>query len=141
MTTMSEVHNSATCDAANGNPCQMCAAAIAYETQRVIDQVHEAMAEDCDCAIHRLSRFDQTARFNAAADVVDAEIRATGGYVVTAFDDDWELAPLSMTRTTEQECAEYWYEQGRRAERRKLLTQQNADMREMLRVGNERIQR
>jgi hypothetical protein len=56
-----------------------------------------------------------------------------------SFDDDWELAPLSMTRTTERECAAWWYEMGRRAERRELLTQQNSDLREMLRVGNERV--
>ena len=115
--TTTQIHDSNTCTLNSDKPCSMCAAAIAYETQRVIDQVHELMAEDCDCEKHR----DQIASH--------------------AFEDDWELAPLSMTRTTERECAEYWYEMGARTERCKLLTVQNADMREMLRVGNERIQR
>jgi hypothetical protein len=54
------------------------------------------------------------------------------------FDEEWELAPLSMTRTTERECAEFWFERGRLAERGKMLSEQNSDYAEMLRVGRER---
>jgi len=57
------------------------------------------------------------------------------------FDDEWELAPLSMTRTTERECAEFWFERGRLAERGRMLSEQNVDYAEMLRVGRERLSR
>jgi len=110
-------HNSATCDLNAGQPCDMCTAAIEHETQQVIERVHQLMAEDCDCVKHR----HQTE--------------------TSAFDDDWELAPLSMTRYVESAVAEYWYELGARAERRKLMTQENQDMKEMLRVARERAVR
>ena len=113
MTTTTTVHDSATCRANAGEPCAMCNAAIEFEKRRVLERIRQAMIEDDD----------------------------HDNWLLPSFDDDWELAPLSMTRTTERECAEYWYEQGKRAERRELLTQQNSDLREMLRIGNERITR
>jgi hypothetical protein len=116
----------------------MCAAAIKFEKRQVLERVREALSEpDCDCALHRLSQTERARVIDAAIDATNAEVRVNGGYLLPSFDDDWELAPLSMTKTTERECAEYWYEQGKRAERREL--QQNSDMREMFRVGNERV--
>jgi len=55
------------------------------------------------------------------------------------FDDDWELAPLCHTRYVERATAEYWYHVGRQSKERELLTLQNADLREMLRVARERV--
>jgi len=108
MTTLSEVHDSSTCNAANGQPCPMCAAAIEYETQQVISRVHQMMSEDCDCEVHRHQ------------------------IALPTFDDDWELAPLSRTRCVERSDAEYWYRMGGKAMRERMLVEQNADMREML---------
>lgn len=105
MTTPTTIHDSTTCQANAGEPCDMCEFALDYELRNVVQRVQ--------------------------AEILDEH----------SFDDHWKLAPLSMTRTTERECAEYWYEQGKRAERRELLTQQNSDLREMLRVGNERVMR
>jgi hypothetical protein len=95
----------------------MCTLANDYELRQVVERVHESMSEDCDCEKHRHQM------------------------ETSSFDDDWELAPLSMTRTTEAECARYWYEMGKRAERRELMMQENSDMKEMLRVARERITR
>jgi len=105
MTTPSEIHDSAKCDAANGQPCPMCIAAIEHETRNVVKRVQIEILDE------------------------------------RTFDDDWELAPLSMTRTTEKECALYWYQMGQRAKEREMLVLQNADYREMLRVGRERVER
>jgi hypothetical protein len=60
---------------------------------------------------------------------------------LNSFDDDWELAPLCHTRYTERVTAEYWYHVGRQSKERELLTLQNDDLREMLRVSRERISR
>jgi hypothetical protein len=57
----------------------------------------------------------------------------------SSFDDEWTTAPRSMRNYVEAAVAEFWFERGRLAERGRMLSEQNADMREMLRVGNERI--
>ena len=156
MTTLSEIHDSATCDAANGQPCSMCAAAIEYETRNVISRVHQMMSEDCDCPLHRPARVptatisDEVVHLQYGDDGCDCVLhRAKRGEVIIqphqtatiSFNDDWELAPLSMTRYVEQSVAEWWYQMGQRAKEREMLVLQNEDMREMLRVGLERIQR
>jgi hypothetical protein len=92
----------------------------------------------CNCDLHRLDQTERTKLIDAAVDATNTEIR-TCGDVLTTFADDWELAPLSMTRTTERECAEYWYQMGQRAKGREMLMQQSADYREMLRVGKGRV--
>lgn len=55
------------------------------------------------------------------------------------FNSEWTTAPRSMRNYVEREIAEFWFERGRLAERGRMLSEQNADMTEMLRVGNERI--
>jgi len=55
------------------------------------------------------------------------------------FNDRWQHAPSWAKRTTEIESAQYWYQIGATDERGKMLSEQNADYAEMLRVGNERI--
>jgi len=57
------------------------------------------------------------------------------------FHDRWRHAPGWVKRTTEQESAEYWYQIGATDERGKMLSEQNADYLEMLRVGRERLSR
>jgi hypothetical protein len=114
MTTPGDIHDSSTCDLANGAPCEMCAAAIEYETRKVLQQVREGLSE---------SSVNQTA------------------LALPSFADEWELAPLSQTRYTERENAEWWFERGRLAERARMLLEQNRDMREMLRVARERVMR
>jgi len=126
-----QIHNSSTCSLNAGGPCDLCSAANAYEQRqslRLTEREFIALAapvleraradlndgerltkHKCNCDLHRLSQSEPTARIDAAIELTLAEI------AIADFDDDWELAPLSMTRTTERECAEYWYEQGRRA--------------------------
>jgi len=55
------------------------------------------------------------------------------------FNDEWTTAPRSMRNYVEREVAEYFYERGRLAERGRMLSEQNADYVEMLRVGRERL--
>jgi hypothetical protein len=43
------------------------------QEQQLIEQVHAAMAEDCDCELHRLSPKERTKRIDVAIDEVNAE--------------------------------------------------------------------
>jgi len=140
--TVSDIHDSSTCDLANGAPCEMCAAAIEYETKQVLERTREMLSDsNCDCALHQLSQTERVRVIDAAIDATTAEVRANGGYLLPSFADEWELAPLSQTRYTERENAEFWFERGRLAERARMLLEQNEDMKEMLRVARERITR
>jgi hypothetical protein len=56
------------------------------------------------------------------------------------FTDAWDFAPLEIRRVTEQACAEFFYELGRRDERRLLTETANEDLNEMARVAGEREQ-
>jgi hypothetical protein len=89
----------------------MCAAAIEFEKCQVLERVREALSE------------------------------ADNDLQLPSFNDDWELAPLCHTRYVEPATAEYWYHVGRKSKEQEMLTLQNQDMREMLRVGSERIMR
>lgn len=55
------------------------------------------------------------------------------------FSDAWDFAPLDIRRVTEQACAEFFYELGRRDERRLLTEIANDHLREMARVARERL--
>jgi hypothetical protein len=105
-----QVHDSHACALDSGQPCEMCRAANEYERKQLLLTGPELIA---------------------LAAPIAARLRADLSEP-WSFDDDWELAPLSMTRTTERECAQYWYEMGARAKERELLKTQNADMQEML---------
>lgn len=92
-------------------------------------------ADKCNCFFHRLSRAERTMLIDRAIDLTNKEVVTHGGYLPLSFDDDWELAPPSMTRTTERECAEWWYECGRRAERARVIAEQNEAMQAQVREG------
>lgn len=55
------------------------------------------------------------------------------------FSDAWDFAPADIRRVTEQECAEFFYELGRRDERRLLAETTNEDLCELQRVARERL--
>jgi hypothetical protein len=57
------------------------------------------------------------------------------------FTDAWDFAPSDIRRVTEQQCAEFFYELGRRDERRLLTETADEDLGEMRRVARERIGR
>lgn len=98
MTTMNGIHDSETCDADNGHPCSQCVWAneqeqaqlsqSTYESLRdsVLERVHEAMAEDCDCPKH------QTATKDAEIDP------ATLQRISTAIRQDQTFASLTTVR-------------------------------------------
>jgi hypothetical protein len=119
----------------------MCVWTVQQEHNREIERVHQLMSEDCDCKIHRLDQTERTKLIDAAIDATNAEAEQHGGHLLATFDDDWELAPLSRTRCVERGDAEYWYRMGGKAMKGRMLVEQNADMREMLRVGRERMER
>jgi hypothetical protein len=97
-----------------------------------VTKTHESA---CDCPYHRLTEAERVELVDNAIDQTNAEVLAHGGYLLPTFADDWELAPLSMTRTTERECAEYWYECGRRAERVRVIGEQNEEMQRKVEEG------
>jgi len=137
MTTTITIHDSTTCQANAGQPCDFCNAAIEFEQRQVPERVRRAMIEDDHEHDYQTVEGQSVPQCECGA-VYDYEGDRTA---LPSFDDDWELAPLSMTRTTERECAEYWYQMGQQAKEREMLLQQNSDLREILRVGNERITR
>jgi len=136
MATMNQVHDSSTCRLGPGaGPCTMCVWAIQRERKQAVERSYWLMSE-----LHRLSQTERTKVIDAAIDATNAEVRICGD-VLTTFDDDWELAPLSRTRCVEKSDAEWWYRMGQRAKEREMLVLQNEDYREMLRVGRERVER
>jgi len=89
-----------------------------YESLRdsVLERVHAAMAEDCDCELHRLSPEERTDRINSAVDQTNALI--VHGDFAPNFKTAWLTAPPEYTRYTEQNSALYWYLQGMADEQR-----------------------
>lgn len=57
------------------------------------------------------------------------------------FTREWGTAPRWATRTTEMEAAEWWLLRGIQIERSRALAVMNEDLREILRVGRERLTR
>jgi hypothetical protein len=89
-----------------------------YETARdeVLARVHAAMAEDCDCPLHRLSPEERTARIDSAVDQTNAMI--VNGDFAPNFETAWLTAPPEYSRYTEENHALYWYLRGMADEQR-----------------------
>lgn len=200
MTAMNQVHDSSTCDAANGQPCEFCTAAIDYETRNVISRVHQLMSEDCDCKVHRhqtatdatiscrdrcdesnKQELDQTTARNILAAIENdrrfaslTTIRAAimdvidvGCLHLDNFTHEWQFYNADEDFASGQRCdftdavcrriaelqqpphgfdsryGDYrsGYADGWAEAHVEMLREQNADLREMLRVGRERVER
>lgn len=60
---------------------------------------------------------------------------------VPTFDQEWQDAPRWVARTTEEAIANYWFIRGQHAKEVELLAGMNGDLREMVRVARERVER
>lgn len=117
---MSDIHESSTCQLGPlDGPCDLCAMANEGERkqrQQALRMLAEAgvfSQRDSEC----VCQTDATDGFNTA----------------------WTIGPTAMKRTTEVECAEYWYWVGRRDERAARMMEQVTDLTEMRRVARERL--
>lgn len=193
MSTVSGIHDSSTCDSANGQPCEFCATAIKYETRQVISRVHQLMSEDCDCEEHRhqiptsttvsccdrcdesdKQELDHSAIENdrkfaslttiraAIMDVIDGGCQhadsLTHEWQFNNPDEDFangqrcdfvdavsrrivELQQPLHSFDSERGDYRSGYADGWAEAQMEMLREQNADLREMLQVGRERISR
>lgn len=57
------------------------------------------------------------------------------------FEQEWRDAPKWAMRTTEEAAAQYWFIRGQHAKEVELLAGMNGDLREMIRVARERVER
>jgi hypothetical protein len=85
----------------------------------------------CYCTFPDAAPDDQTALRNLREALQDNDH--------ALFTDAWDFAPSDIRRVTEQACAEFFYELGRRDERRLLTETANEDLGEMQRVARERL--
>lgn len=66
---------------------------------------------------------------------------SSSSIAVPTFEQEWHNAPKWATRTTEEVSANYWFIRGQHAKEVELLAGMNGDLREMIRVARERVER
>lgn len=71
----------------------------------------------------------------------EAQRLARVATTIPDFEYDWNHAPSGRRRRVEQEDALYWYVTGGRAKEAELLELFNGDLRELIRIANERVLR
>lgn len=121
-TAMSGIHDSITCDAANGQPCEQCRyadkrekyeALLAVAKQAVVERVRAELTDgEPLIGVHHIGPL------------------TTG----TSFDAAWSTAPRSMTAYVERDVAEFWHQTGQRDEKAAMTSTYNADLRELRRL-------
>lgn len=57
-----------------------------------------------------------------------------------SFDYEWSVAPHEMKRTTEKDCAEFWWLRGRQAGKDEGLQVENANLKQMSLMMKGRLQ-
>ena len=69
------------------------------------------------------------------------EPSSSSSIAVPTFEQEWQDAPRWATRTTEEAAAQWWFIRGQHAKEVELLAGINCDLKEMIRVARERIER
>lgn len=139
---MTKIHDSATCTAGfNGGPCDMCQfaekAAQRAEHEEIVSPETENVPSGQETP--RIDPYEYLRTFKYAPP--DTESAQPAEITVPTFEQEWQDAPRWVTRYTEQQIAEWWYIRGQHAKEVELLAGMNCDLRGMIRVARERVER
>jgi hypothetical protein len=118
MTTMTEPHDSLTCQlGADGGPCEMCEIANRQQLDQEIGSCDHGFPLGLFCAVCREE--DETEM---------------------DFEMAWHNAPRSMRNYVEREVAQFFYLLGRKDGHAKATETQHADLQEMQRLVEGRVE-